>query len=89
MNWRDCIEQIQILHEITIQNYISAEELQRYYKEDIHYSLYYWYVKLKKRYFEICGYDAGIDQERFRLLEAMERQMEHGSSSKRWSWKLG
>lgn len=100
------------LDEGMIRDYVSAEELRPYSKEDagdaqlnklwatysylkdyihafpltkeaIHYSLYYWYVKFKKRYFEVCGYDAGIEQEGFRLLEEMERQMEQ-----RIDWKF-
>lgn len=101
-----------LLDEGTIQNYISAEELRPYSKEDagdaqlnnlwatysylkdhihafplnkedIHCTLYYWYVKFKKCYFEVCGYDAGVEQEGFRLLEEMELQMEQEID-----WKL-
>ena len=49
-------------------------------KEDINinriYSKYYWYNKYKKRYFEIYGYDTGIEQEELRLLEEMENELD-------------
>lgn len=50
-------------------------------KEDentILYSKYYWYTKYKKRYFEVYGYDAGIEQEGFKLLEELENRLEDG-----------
>ena len=42
------------------------------------YSKYYWYTKYKKRYFELYGYDAGIEQEGFKLLEELENELEEG-----------
>ncbi|PEJ35493.1 hypothetical protein [Bacillus pseudomycoides] len=50
-------------------------------KEDKHkimYSTYYWYTKYKKRYFEVHGYEAGIEQEGTRLLEELENELEDG-----------
>lgn len=50
-------------------------------KEDedtILYSRYYWYTKYKKRYFEVYGYDAGIEQEGFKLLVELENGLEDG-----------
>ncbi|HDR7659991.1 TPA: hypothetical protein QCX68_005590, partial [Bacillus wiedmannii] len=32
----------------------------------------------KKRYFEVYGYDAGIEQEGFKLLEELENELEDG-----------
>lgn len=42
------------------------------------YSKYYWYTKYKKRYFELYEYDAGIEQEGFKLLEELENELEEG-----------
>lgn len=47
-------------------------------KSKIMYSKYYWYTKYKQRYFEVVGYDAGIEQEGFKLLEEIENELEHG-----------
>ncbi|PFD99989.1 hypothetical protein CN288_19050 [Bacillus sp. AFS023182] len=47
-------------------------------KHSIIYSTYYWYTKYKKRYFEIYGYDAGIEQEGICLLEELENELEDG-----------
>ncbi|WP_231559661.1 hypothetical protein [Bacillus sp. UNC322MFChir4.1] len=47
-------------------------------KHKIMYSKYYWYTKYKKRYFEVYGYDAGIEQEEFKLLEELENELEDG-----------
>ncbi|WP_242214114.1 hypothetical protein [Bacillus cereus group sp. BfR-BA-01383] len=47
-------------------------------KPTILYSKYYWYTKYKKRYFEVYGYDAGIEQEGVMLLEEIEDDLEDG-----------
>lgn len=47
-------------------------------KSSIMYSKYYWYTKYKQRYFEVVGYDAGIEQEGFKLLEEIENELEDG-----------
>ncbi|NOW28290.1 hypothetical protein DFH82_002766 [Clostridium saccharobutylicum] len=47
-------------------------------KSKIMYSKYYWYTKYKQRYFEVIGYDAGIEQEGFKLLEEIENELEYG-----------
>lgn len=47
-------------------------------KSKIMYSKYYWYTKYKQRYFEVVGYDAGIEQEGFKLLEEIENELEDG-----------
>lgn len=45
-------------------------------KNKISYSKYYWYIEYKRRYFELFGYDAGIEQEGFKLLEEIENELE-------------
>jgi hypothetical protein len=47
-------------------------------KSKIMYSKYYWYTKYKQRYFEVVGYDAGIEQEGYKLLEELENELEEG-----------
>lgn len=56
-----------------IENLASKEN-----KSKIMYSKYYWYTKYKQRYFEVVGYDAGIEQEGFKLLEEIENELEEG-----------
>ena len=56
-----------------IENLISKED-----KRSIIYSKYYWYTKYKQRYFEVAGYDAGIEQEGFKLLQEIENELEDG-----------
>lgn len=56
-----------------LMNLISKND-----KESIMYSKYYWYTKYKKRYSEVYGYDAGIEQEGFKLLEELESELEEG-----------
>lgn len=52
--------------------------MERVDKDTILYSKYYWYTKYKKRYFEVFGYDAGIEQQEFMLLEELENELESG-----------
>ncbi|MEQ7054711.1 hypothetical protein ABN764_29180 [Paenibacillaceae sp. P-4] len=47
-------------------------------KQTAYYSMYYWYVQFKERYFEVYGHDEGIEQEGFKLLEKIEEQLEEG-----------
>ncbi|KPV56470.1 hypothetical protein QJ48_27475 [Paenibacillus sp. A3] len=47
-------------------------------KQSIYYSIYYWYVRFKERYFEVYGHDAGMEQEGFKLLEELDDQLEEG-----------
>lgn len=56
-----------------IENIISKVD-----KRSIIYSKYYWYIKYKQRYFEVIGYDAGIEQEGFKLLQEIENELEDG-----------
>lgn len=57
----------------TAMNLIGKEK-----KHSIMYSTYYWYTKYKKRYFEVHGYEAGIEQDGIRLLEELENELEDG-----------
>lgn len=57
-----------------IENLMSKED-----KSKIMYSKYYWYTKYKQRYFEVIGYDAGIEQEGFKLLEEIDNELEDGA----------
>ena len=43
-------------------------------REDIFYNLYYWQNRFKKRHFELFGYDEGLEQQSFKMLEAFELQ---------------
>ncbi|MGG4344284.1 hypothetical protein [Paenibacillus lautus] len=43
-----------------------------------YYSMYFWFVQFKERYFEVYGHDEGIEQEGFRLLEEIDYQLEEG-----------
>lgn len=62
-------------------NFISNNIENLFLKEDkrsIMYSKYYWYTKYKERYFEVVGYDAGIEQEGFKLLEEIQNELKDG-----------
>ncbi|PGZ95432.1 hypothetical protein COE51_20390 [Bacillus pseudomycoides] len=62
-------------------NFLSSNVVNLMAKEDKHkimYSTYYWYTKYKKRYFEVYGYGAGIEQEGVQLLEELENELEDG-----------
>lgn len=60
-----------------INNNIKTLELKED-KNSILYSKYYWYTKYKQRYFDVVGYDAGIEQEGFKLLEEIENELDDG-----------
>lgn len=47
-------------------------------KSKVLYAKYYWYTQYKKRYFEVFGYDAGIEQEAYKVLEEIESKLEDG-----------
>ena len=57
----------------SIENLASKKDISK-----IMYSRYYWYIRYKQRYFEVFGYDAGIEQEGFKLLEELENELEDG-----------
>lgn len=42
------------------------------------FSMYFWFVQLKERYFEVFGHDEGLEQEGFKLLEEIDNQLEEG-----------
>ena len=44
-------------------------------KSSVMYSKYYWFTKYRKRNDEIHGYNAGIEQEGFKLLEEIESEL--------------
>ncbi|CAM4456855.1 MAG: hypothetical protein E7L01_00345 [Paenibacillus macerans] len=58
-----------------LKNNVSAIPLD---KQSIYYSIYYWYVQFKERYFQVYGHDSGIEQEGFKLLEELDYQLEDG-----------
>ncbi|MNN49366.1 hypothetical protein D3C76_706880 [compost metagenome] len=47
-------------------------------KPSIYYSIYFWFVQFKERYFELHGHDEGIEQEGFKLLEEIDIELEDG-----------
>lgn len=47
-------------------------------KNCVMYSIYYWYSRCKERYYEIYGFDAGVDQEGFKLLGKLENELDEG-----------
>lgn len=47
-------------------------------KPSIYYSIYFWFVQFKKRYFTLMGQDEGIEQEGFKLLEEIDTELEEG-----------
>lgn len=47
-------------------------------KKTTYYSMYFWYIQFKERYFEVYGHDEGIEQEGFKLLEEIDNQLEEG-----------
>ncbi|HWO97419.1 MAG TPA: hypothetical protein VNM45_14020 [Bacillus sp. (in: firmicutes)] len=44
--------------------------------EEILYSQYYWFVYFKNHYFSKVGYDAGIDQQAFILMENLSNELD-------------
>ena len=45
--------------------------------ENLSYSKYYWYVKFKDKYETIYGFDAGIEQQQFKLLEELDQRFDN------------
>lgn len=41
------------------------------------YSKYYWFSRLRDRFHEVYGSDAGIDQQQFMILEEMDQRLDH------------
>lgn len=44
--------------------------------EDILYSKYYWFTVFTKRFHEIYGADAGVDQQQFKILEEISNRLD-------------
>lgn len=47
-----------------------------YTYEEILYSQYYWFVQFKNQYFAKEGYDAGMDQQAFLLIENLCNELD-------------
>ena len=45
--------------------------------EVVLYSKYFWLTQYMKKYNEIKGYDAGIEQQRFELIEEIAQRLEN------------
>ncbi len=45
--------------------------------EVILYSKYYWFTQYMKKHNEINGYDAGIEQQKLKLIEELEQRLEN------------
>lgn len=45
--------------------------------EVILYNKYYWLTQYMKKYSEINGYDAGIEQQKFKLIEELDQRLEN------------
>lgn len=43
--------------------------------EVILYSKYYWLMRYVKKYKEVNGYDAGMEQQQFKLIEELEQRL--------------
>lgn len=43
--------------------------------EVVLYSKYYWLTRFVKKYNEIHGYDAGIEQQQFKLIEELDQRL--------------
>lgn len=43
--------------------------------EVVLYSKYYWLTRYVKKYNEVNGYDAGIEQQQFKLIEELEQRL--------------
>jgi hypothetical protein len=67
----------------TFQHYLFLEQFSTeiiehfsFTYEDILYSQYYWFVQFKNQYSSKIGYDAGIEQQAFLLLENLSTGLE-------------
>ena len=58
----------QCIEEITSQFSVT--------KEEVLYSQYYWLVHFKNQYFAKVGYDAGIEQQVFFLMEHLTSELD-------------
>ena len=46
--------------------------------EAVLYSKYYWLKRYVKKYNEVNGYDAGMEQQQFKLIEELEQRLGGG-----------
>ena len=45
--------------------------------EAILYSKYYWFSRLTDRFYEVYGFDAGIDQQQSMIIDEMDQRLDH------------
>jgi hypothetical protein len=61
---------------IPLKNFIALNSCGDMFKGvsplDIFYNKYYWYILFAKKYQEQFGFDAGIEQQEFKILEEAE-----------------
>lgn len=56
-----------------LENYEQRiRSMGKYSLEDILYERYYWFTKFLVRYEALYGKDAGMEQQQFQIIEAME-----------------
>lgn len=41
------------------------------------YSKFYWFSRLADRFYEVYGFDAGIDQQQFKMIEEMDQRIDN------------
>lgn len=58
---------------IPLKNFIALDSYADMFKGvsplDVFYNKYYWYILFAKKYQEQFGFDAGIEQQEFKILE--------------------
>lgn len=45
--------------------------------ETILYSKYYWFLRLSEKFYEIYGFDAGMEQQQFLIIEELEQRLDN------------
>lgn len=45
--------------------------------ETILYSKYYWFSRLAERFYEVYGFDAGIEQQQSMILEEIDQRLDN------------
>lgn len=43
--------------------------------DSILYKKYYWFTKFKERYEQLYGFDAGIEQQQYKIIEELQVRM--------------
>ena len=56
---------------------VEISRISKMDSESLSYSKYYWYTKFKNKYEEIHGFDAGIEQQQFKLLEELQQKFDN------------